>query len=99
MTVDEKKLLIQGMVEKLSKSNERESTLRKELADDRLTLERVEEMQLAADPIPVDSTYESYEAWIASIEKEISRGENSIANIQEQKVEVEALQYYLDNVV
>lgn len=98
MTVDEKKGAVQLMINALTKSNERESNLKKELSDDTMTLRGVQEMILNGDPVPLDCGYDTLEAWEASIEKEITSSNKSLANIEEQKIEVEALQYYVDNI-
>lgn len=98
MTVEDKKGAVQKMINTLTKSNERESNLRKELSDDAMTLRGVQEMILNGDPVPLDCGYETLEDWEASIEKEIASGNKSLANIEEQKIEVEALQYYVDNI-
>lgn len=97
MTNGEKILIIKSLVEKFTKSVERELGVKKEISDDKATLEQIQEMNSANTAIPTDSGYVSYEEWIASINKEITSGINSLAKIGEQKVEIEALQYYIDN--
>lgn len=98
MNSGDKKLIIMAMVEKLTKSNKRELALKKELADDNLTFSKVKEMSEAATELPLDCGYENYTEWLEGIEKEISTGIGSLARVEEQKVEVEALQYYIDNI-
>lgn len=98
MTIDEKKLLIQGLVNSLVKSNGREENLKKELSDDKMTLKSVQAMILSGDAVPLDCGYESLEAWKISIEKETVAGMKSLANIEEQKVEVEALKFYIEKI-
>ena len=95
MTVDEKKLLIQGLVNSLVKSNGREENLKKELSDDKMTLKSVQEMILNGDAVPLDCGYESLEVWKTTIEKETLTGIKALANIEEQKIEIEALKFYI----
>lgn len=97
MTTLEKKDLIQGLVDKKAKSNEREISIKKELTDDTLTFSKIQEMMGNSEPLPIDSPYESYEEWTSSIEKEINTGIKSLTKIDEQKVEIEALEYYINN--
>ncbi|MGL5123849.1 MAG: hypothetical protein ACRC6K_06795 [Fusobacteriaceae bacterium] len=97
MTNGEKIFIIKSLVEKFTKSIERELGVKKEISDDKATLEQIQEMNNSALAMPSDSGYVSYEEWITSINKEITSGINSLAKIGEQKVEIEALQYYLDN--
>lgn len=98
MTIDEKKVLIQGLVNSLVKSNGREENLKKELSDDKMTLKSVQEMIIKGDAVPVDCGYESLEAWKTTIEKETLAGIKSLANIEEQKIEVEALKFYIEKI-
>lgn len=98
MTIDEKKVLIQGMVNSLVKSNGREENLKKELSDDKMTLKSVQEMIIKGDAVPVDCGYESLEAWKTTIEKETLAGIKSLANIEDQKIEVEALKFYIEKI-
>lgn len=97
MTNLEKKDLIQGLIDKMTKSNEREVNLKKELSDDNLTLTKVQEMMDNNESLPIDSPYDSFEDWVSSIEKEIATSLKSLAKINEQKIHIEALQYYIDN--
>ena len=98
MDLDNKKIVINGMIEKLTKSNLRELALKKELADDNLTFLKVTEMSEGGIELPLDCGYENYEEWLEEIEKEINTGIGSLSRVDEQKVEVEALQYYVDNI-
>lgn len=96
-TPEEKRVVIQGLVDKFTKSNEREPAVKRELADDTMSLSKITEMITNGEPMPADSPYESLEAWEESISKEILTSQKSLAKIEEQKVEIEGLQYYLDN--
>lgn len=98
MTIDEKKVLIQGLINSLVKSNGREENLKKELSDDKMTLKSVQEMIIKGDAVPVDCGYESLEEWKTTIEKETLAGIKSLANIEEQKIEVEALKFYIEKI-
>ncbi len=98
MDLDNKKIIITAMIEKLTKSNKRELGLKKELADDNLTFLKVTEMSENSAELPVDCGYENYPEWLDGIEKEINTGIGSLAKVDEQKIEVEALQYYIDNI-
>lgn len=97
MNLAAKKEGITKLVEKLTKSNDREDNLKKELANDRATLERIDDMVNDGDTLPNDIVYTSFTDWRDAVEKQITSGERSIQRISEQKIEVEALQYYVDN--
>ncbi len=98
MTIDEKKILIQGIINSLVKANGKEENVKKELSDDKLTLKTIQAMILAGEAVPVDCGYESLEVWKISIEKEVTTGIKSLANIEDQKIEVEALKFYIEKI-
>ncbi|MGL4499209.1 MAG: hypothetical protein ACRCU2_09120 [Planktothrix sp.] len=93
MTIEAKKLFAESLKEKLDKSNLREPRNLRELANDIATLERVEEKQLAGDPLPPG--YESYPEWLDTVGKEIGNSENSLEKIEDQKLMIETLDFYI----
>ena len=42
-----------------------------------------------------NTVYESYDAWIETIKKQIKKSENTLKNIEFKKVELEAVQKYI----
>lgn len=98
MNLVAKKEAIGKLVERLMKSNEREDGLKRELANDRATLERIDDMVDNGDLLPEDCAYDTFIHWREAMEKQVNTGEKSIHKIMDQKLEVEALQFYLDNV-
>lgn len=96
--LDVKKSIVMAMVEKLTNNIKREIALQRELADDHMAMRKVEEMKENVDPLPENCGYLDYVEWIKGLEKEIASEVGSLAKIQEQKVELEALQFYLENV-
>lgn len=98
ISLDVKLKVVDELITQYKKSNERELTVRKELADDEITVKRVEEMIGNGEPLPENSPYDSLDAWLTSIKKEVKTGENSLVKILEQKIMVEALEFYLENI-
>ncbi len=98
MDLAAKKEMIEKLVEKLEKSNEREPSVRRELANDSAALERIDDMVDNGDPLPPDFAYPGFMEWRDAVEKQIATGEKSLLNIAEQRIEIEALRYYLDNI-
>ncbi|MGL4403578.1 MAG: hypothetical protein ACRCTS_07650 [Fusobacteriaceae bacterium] len=98
MDLAAKKEAITKLVEKLEKSNEREPSVRRELANDRAALERIDDMVDNGDPLPPGFAYDGFIEWRDAVEKQIATSEKSLLNIAEQRIEIEALRYYLDNI-
>ncbi|MGL5963040.1 MAG: hypothetical protein ACRCZ9_07105 [Fusobacteriaceae bacterium] len=98
MDLAAKKEMIEKLVEKLEKSNDREASLRRELANDSAALERIDDMVSNGDPLPSDFAYLGFIEWREAVEKQIGTSEKSLLNIAEQRIEVEALKFYLENV-
>ncbi|MGL4253787.1 MAG: hypothetical protein ACRCU6_04120 [Fusobacteriaceae bacterium] len=98
MELAAKKEAITKLVEKLEKSNEREPSVKRELANDRAALERIDDMVDNGDPLPPGFAYDGFIEWRDAVEKQIATGEKSLLNISEQRIEIEALKFYLDNV-
>ncbi|MGL4403043.1 MAG: hypothetical protein ACRCTS_04920 [Fusobacteriaceae bacterium] len=98
MELAAKKEMIEKLVEKLEKSNEREASVKRELANDCAALERIDGMVDDGEPLPPDFAYPGFLEWRDAVEKQIATGEKSLVNISEQRIEIEALRYYLDNI-
>lgn len=47
--------------------------------------------------MPSYSNYADYAEWKDTVNKEISRAETTIENLETRMIEVEAYQYYIDN--
>lgn len=97
MTIDEKKVLLQEVIEKITKTNERKDSYLREIADDKATLELINTKEQAGEPMPSYSPYADYSSWKESIQKEIQRAETTLTNLEVRMVEAEAFQYYIDN--
>lgn len=93
-----KKEIVVAIAERITNNLKRELALQKELADDKMAMSKVGELLQKADPLPENCGYEDYSQWITGLEKEIASSTGALAKIEEQKVELEALQFYLENV-
>ena len=98
MTLDEKKLKVQEFIDKLQKDNEGEDRVKRELANDRATLEAIDGMVDNGEPMPPNCPYPSYVEWRDVVEKQIGTSEKNLMRFSEQKLEIEFYQFYLDNV-
>ncbi|MGL5621138.1 hypothetical protein [Cetobacterium sp.] len=96
MTVGGAKAVIEGVIIKTQKSIEREVSYLKELADDKATLSKIEQMQADGEPLPVNNPYGSFSEWRDAIEKEIRTGQNSLDRIDVQKAELMAFNYFVE---
>lgn len=97
MEIAEKKALLSETIAKINKTYEKKEAYLKELADDKATLEFLGEKELAGEPMPDYSNYTDYAEWKETVEKEISRSETTLENLEVRVVEAEAYQYYIDN--
>ncbi|MGL4499208.1 MAG: hypothetical protein ACRCU2_09115 [Planktothrix sp.] len=98
MTIEEKKIRVQEFIDKLEKDNEREDGVRRELANDRATVEAIDGMVDNGEPFPPNSPYPSYIDWREIVEKQITASEKNLLKFSDQKIEIELYQFYLDNV-
>lgn len=97
LTVVEAKIVVQESLDKLKKSIERQVTYEKELQDDKLTLQTLEQMKSDGDPLPDPCAYTSYDEWIEQINGEIKSSETSLARIDREKAEIKAFEYFIAN--
>lgn len=97
MTNAEAKPIIVELVEKLKKGLEREPAVNKELADDKLTLEVLEQRKTDGTALPEGCPYETYDEWITQIAKEIKSSESSLGRLGIDKAEIVALEYFIAN--
>lgn len=99
MTLAEKKIYIDAVIVKMEKSQEREPSLHREKANDEVALNRINEMITGGENLPSNSGYGSLADWKKEIQKQILSKENSIKNLADERVEIEALKYFVANAV
>lgn len=94
METVEKKALMEAHVGRLEKAISRELSVRKEIENDKVTVQYLEEKKAsgAAFDNPV---YDDYDSWIETVKKQIKKSENTLANIAFKKVEAEALKVFI----
>lgn len=97
MTITAKKEAAEKLREKLEKSNEKEPKGLREIANDTATRERVIQKKDNGDPLPLG--YTSYTEWLENIGKEITTSEKSLERIEDQKLMIEVLDFYLATAV
>lgn len=96
MEKNEKKLIMKIYSEKLEKAIAREIFVAQEIENDKAALREVQSQKENQVEL-TNGVYESYDAWIEKIEKQIKKGENALKNIAFKKVELEAIKYYIEN--
>lgn len=90
----EKKVLMEGFATRLDKAIARELSVRKEIENDKATIKYLEEKKTAG--VAFDNpVYDDYDSWIENVNKQIKKSENTLANIEFKKVEVEAVKDYV----
>ncbi|MGL4499210.1 MAG: hypothetical protein ACRCU2_09125 [Planktothrix sp.] len=99
MTTAEKKIFIGTVIEKMEKSQEREFSVKKELANDEVALNRVLEMIRDGENLPSNSGYLSLDDWKKALEKQILTSNGSLQKLADERIEIEALKFYVENVV
>ena len=94
MNATEKKELMGKYAKKLENAIKREAAVMKEIENDKALIKYLEGQQ--ASGAAFDNTvYESYDAWIETIRKQIKKSESTLTNIEFKKVELEAIQKYI----
>ena len=90
MNTTEKKELMGKYAKKLENAIKREASVMKEIENDKALIKYLEG-RAAFD----NTVYESYDAWIETIRKQIKKSESTLTNIEFKKVELEAIQKYI----
>ena len=94
MNATEKKELMEKYAKKLENAIKREVTVMKEIENDKALIKYLEGQKISG--VAFDNTvYESYDAWIETIRKQIKKSESTLTNIEFKKVELEAIQKYI----
>ena len=94
MNATEKKELMGKYAKKLENAIKREVTVMKEIENDKALIKYLEGQKISG--VAFDNTvYESYDAWIETIRKQIKKSESTLTNIEFKKVELEAIQKYI----
>ncbi len=94
MNATEKKELMGKYAKKLENAIKREAAVMKEIENDKALIKYLEGQKISG--VAFDNTvYESYDAWIETIRKQIKKSESTLTNIEFKKVELEAIQKYI----
>lgn len=93
MELNEKKVLMGKYGDKLESAIKREAGIRKEIENDKALARHLEAQKATGTPFE-NPVYDSYDEWLETIAKQIKKSENSLANIEFKKVELEAIRLY-----
>ena len=94
MNATEKKELMGKYAKKLENAIKREATVMKEIENDKALIKYLEGQKTSGAAFD-KSVYDSYDAWIESIIKQIKTSESTLTIIEFKKVELEAIQKYI----
>ena len=94
MNQEEKKELMGKYAKKLENAIKREAAVIKEMENDKALIKYLEGQKTSGAAFD-NTVYESYDAWIETIKKQIKKSENTLKNIEFKKVELEAVQKYI----
>ncbi len=94
MNQEEKKELMGKYAKKLENAIKREVAVIKEIENDKALIKYLEGQKTSGAAFD-NTVYESYDAWIETIKKQIKKSENTLKNIEFKKVELEAVQKYI----
>ena len=94
MNATEKKELMGKYAKKLENAIKREATVMKEIENDKSLIKYLERQKTSGAAFD-NTVYESYDAWIETIRKQIKKSESTLTNIEFKKVELEAIQKYI----
>jgi len=94
MNQNEKKEIMGKFAKKLENAIKREVAVTKEIENDKALIKYLEAQKAAGAALDA-TAYESYDAWIDTIKKQIKKSESTLTNIEFKKVELEAVNQYL----
>ena len=94
MNATEKKELMGKYAKKLENAIKREASVMKEIENDKALIKYLEGQKNSGAAFD-NTVYESYDAWIETIRKQIKKSESTLTNIEFKKVELEAVQKYI----
>ena len=94
MNATEKKELMGKYAKKLENAIKREAAVMKEIENDKALIKYLEGQKTSGAAFD-NIVYESYDAWIETIRKQIKKSESTITNIEFKKVELETIQKYI----
>ena len=94
MNATEKKELMGKYAKKLENAIKREASVMKEIENDKALIKYLEAQKTSGAAFD-NTVYESYDAWIETIRKQIKKSESTLTNIEFKKVELEAIQKYI----
>ena len=93
MNATEKKELMGKYAKKLENAIKREASVMKEIENDKELIKYLEGQKTSGAAFD-NTVYESYDAWIETIRKQIKKSESTLTNIEFKKVELEACLLY-----
>ena len=94
MNATEKKELMGKYAKKLENAIKREAAVMKEIENDKALIKYLEGQKTSGAAFD-NIVYESYDAWIETIRKQIKKSQSTLTNIEFKKVELEAIQKYI----
>ena len=94
MNQNEKKEVMGKFAKKLENAIKREVAVTKEIENDKALIKYLEAQKAAGAALDT-TAYESYDAWIDTIKKQIKKSESTLTNIEFKKVELEARMHHL----
>ena len=94
MNATEKKELMGKYAKKLENAIKRETAVMKEIENDKALIKYLEGQKTSGAALD-NTVYESYDAWIETIRKQMKKSESTLTNIEFKKVELEAIQKYI----
>ena len=94
MNQNEKKEVMEKFAKKLENAIKREIAVIKEIENDKALIKYLEAQKTAGAALDT-TAYESYDAWIDTIKKQIQKSESTLTNIEFKKVELEAVKQYI----
>ena len=94
MNQNEKKEVMGKFAKKLENTIKREVAVTKEIENDKALIKYLEAQKAAGAALDT-TAYESHDAWIDTVKKQIKKSESTLTNIEFKKVELEAVKQYL----
>ena len=85
---------MEKFAKKLENAIKREVAVTKEIENDKALIKYLEAQKAAGAALDT-TAYESYDAWIDTINKQIKKSESTLTNIEFKKVELEAVKQYI----
>lgn len=88
---------VQKELDKMKNTIKREDAIENEVQNYTAVLEHIAELKEAAEPMPEESNFASYDEWQADAEKKLKSKNTSLETIGRYKDLIVAYEYYLEN--